>query len=49
MRNVKFRCAPALSAADAKKKNLNQTILHSTEFIMAQYMLPLEQEILENM
>ena len=45
MQNVKFRCAPALSAADAKK---NQTILSSTTFTMVQYSVPLEQEIHEN-
>ena len=47
MQNVKFRCAPALSAADAKK--INQTLLSSITFTMAQYMVPLEQEICENM
>ena len=39
MRNVKFICAPALSAADTEK---NQTILSSTAFTMAQYTVPLE-------
>ena len=42
MRNVIFRCAPALSAPDAKKI---QTILSSTAFTMAQYTVPLDQEI----
>ena len=37
MRNVKFRCARG-----------NQTILSSTAFTMAQYTVPLEQEIFEN-
>ena len=36
MRNVKSRCALALSAADAKK---NQTILSSTVFTLAKHML----------
>ena len=39
MQNVKFRCAPALSTTDAKK---NQTIMSSSAFAMAQYIVPLE-------
>ena len=45
MRNVKFRCAFALSVVDANK---NQTILSSIVFTMAQYTVPLGQEIREN-
>ena len=45
MQNVKFRCVLAHFATDAKK---NQTILSSTMFTMAQYLMPLEQEIREN-
>ena len=40
MQNVKFKCALALFAGDAKR---NQTILSSTIFTMAKYMVPLEQ------
>ena len=39
MQNVKFRCALALSAANEK----NQTILSSTVFTVAKYVVPLEQ------
>ena len=39
MQNVKFRCALALSAADAKK---NQTIPSSAVCIVAKYTVPLE-------
>ena len=39
MQNIKFRGLLALFAANAKK---NQTILSSTVFTMAQYMLFLE-------
>ena len=45
MRNAMFRRAPALSLADAKK---NQTMMSSVAFTMAQYTVPLEQEICEN-
>ena len=46
MQNVKFRCVLALSAAGAKK---NQTIMSFTTLSMAQYIVPLEEEICENM
>ena len=39
MQNEKFRCVLALFAADEKKK---KTILSSTMFNMAKYMVPLE-------
>ena len=38
MQNVKFKCVPIN----------NQTILSSTAFTIAQYTVPLEQEICEN-